>query len=73
MATASSSVAIWITQTCGQKVVSRRNSVSTVTKSWAAKRAQISRRLSVVAIKVIRFGYIRLVADWRGRMAIFMF
>jgi len=38
IASASSSDATWTTHKIGQKVVSRRNSVSTATKGWRAKR-----------------------------------
>ena len=50
MASASSSVASCTTQRIGQNVVSRRNSVSTVTKGWRAIRRQAASSSSVVVI-----------------------
>ena len=50
MASASSSVATWTTHRIGQKVVSRRNSVSTVTNGWRAIRRQAASSSSVVVI-----------------------
>ena len=52
-ATASAGDASWMTQTFGQKVVSRRNSVSTVTKGWVARRLQTAVKSFVVEIRVI--------------------
>ena len=53
--TASSGPASCTTQSLGQKVVSRRNSVSTVTNGWVASRAQTSAKSRVVEIKFIAF------------------
>jgi len=46
-----------MSQTLGQNVVSRRNSVSTVTKSCRARRTQMSRRWSEVVIRLMPCGY----------------
>ena len=53
-ATATSSEASCSTQSFGQNVVSRRNSVSTVTNGWRARRRQTAASSSVVVINVIR-------------------
>ena len=53
--TSSVGLAIWIRQSCGQKVVSRRNSVSMVMKSDWASLVQASSRAAVVSI--IRCGH----------------
>ena len=50
---ASSSEASWMTQTFGQNVVSRRNSVSTVTKGWAARRRQTEASSSVEVMRLM--------------------
>ncbi len=53
MIAASSNVATWTRQSFGQKVVSRMNSVSTVTKSAALRRSVRAASASVVSMMFI--------------------